>query len=155
MLRRGSFTSPAVNVMLFQASAENRDPTWATENATMRPNRPPAADTAGMNEKSGVIVAASRGVKVEVKLPAMTSAFRPTMTPRTMRRASDSVLAEVKTFWINLPSFRPRVLMKVRRAIISMPINCWVDRLKAYPEEISIGLMIQLVGEIHGIRTPR
>ena len=33
MLRRGSFTSPAMKVMFFQASAENREPTWATQKA--------------------------------------------------------------------------------------------------------------------------
>ncbi len=38
ILRRGSFTSPAVNVMLFHASAENSDPVWATQMATNRPN---------------------------------------------------------------------------------------------------------------------
>ena len=31
MLRRGSFTSPAVNVMLFQASAEKSEPVCATQ----------------------------------------------------------------------------------------------------------------------------
>ena len=38
MLRRGSFTSPAVNVMLFQASAEKSDPVCDTQIATNRPN---------------------------------------------------------------------------------------------------------------------
>src|SRR5213594_3360684 len=146
MLRRGSFTSPAVNVMLFQAS---------TENATMRPKNPLAAETAGRNEKSGVMVAGSRGVKGAAKLRAMTSAFRPTRTPRTMRSRSERVLAEVKTFWIILPSFRPRVLMNVRREIIRTPTSCWVERLRAYPEDRLNGLPIQLVGEIQGTRTPR
>ena len=38
MFRRGSFTSPAVNVMLFQASAEKSEPVCATQIATNRPN---------------------------------------------------------------------------------------------------------------------
>ena len=38
MLRRGSLTSPAVKVMLFQASAENSDPVCDTQIATNRPN---------------------------------------------------------------------------------------------------------------------
>ena len=38
MLRRGFFTSPAVNVMLFQASAEKSDPVCDTQIATNRPN---------------------------------------------------------------------------------------------------------------------
>src|ERR1700677_1086332 len=37
-LRRGFFTSPAVNVMLFQPSAENSEPTWAMHRATNKPN---------------------------------------------------------------------------------------------------------------------
>ena len=47
--RRGFFTSPAVKVMLFQASAENSEPTCATPKATRRPNPPAAAVTAGTN----------------------------------------------------------------------------------------------------------
>ena len=35
---RGSFTSPAVNVMLFQASAENSEPVCATQMAMNSPN---------------------------------------------------------------------------------------------------------------------
>ena len=38
MLRRGSFTSPAVKVMLFQASAENSEPVCATHTPTNSPN---------------------------------------------------------------------------------------------------------------------
>ena len=37
MLRRGSFTSPAVNVMLFHASAEKSDPVCVTQMATNNP----------------------------------------------------------------------------------------------------------------------
>ena len=37
MLRRGFFTSPAVNVMLFQASAENSDPVCDTQMAMNMP----------------------------------------------------------------------------------------------------------------------
>ena len=43
MLRLGSFTSPAVNVMLFQASEEKSEPTWATQKAINNPNPPAAA----------------------------------------------------------------------------------------------------------------
>ena len=38
MFRRGSFTSPAVKVMLFHASAEKSDPVCATQIAMNRPN---------------------------------------------------------------------------------------------------------------------
>src|SRR5256885_11331466 len=36
-LRRGSFTSPAVKVMLFQASAEKSELVWAKQMTTKRP----------------------------------------------------------------------------------------------------------------------
>ena len=39
MFRRGSLTSPAVNVMLFQASAEKSEPVCATQIATNKPER--------------------------------------------------------------------------------------------------------------------
>ena len=38
MFRRGSFTSPAVKVMLFQASAEKSEPVCETQIAMNRPN---------------------------------------------------------------------------------------------------------------------
>jgi hypothetical protein len=37
------------------------------------------------------------------------------------------VFAVVKTFWMILPYWRPRVLVHVRSAIIRMPTNCVVD----------------------------
>ena len=49
--RRGFFTSPAVKVMLFQASAENSEPTCATPNATSRPAAPAAAVSDGTQER--------------------------------------------------------------------------------------------------------
>src|SRR5438128_3508124 len=67
-VRRGFFTSPAVKVTLFQASEENKDPTWATQKAMNKPNAPPAAVTAGTKEKSGVMVEAPRGTQISVKL---------------------------------------------------------------------------------------
>ena len=50
MSRLGFFTSPAVNVMLFQASAEKSDPTCETPNAMSKPKVPDAAVTEGMND---------------------------------------------------------------------------------------------------------
>ncbi len=44
---------------------------------------------------------------------------------------SDSVLAEVKMFWISLPRCRPRVLMQVRKKISRIPTSCCTDRLTA------------------------
>ena len=93
--------------MLFQASAENSEPTCATENATIRPSRPLATDTTGMNEKSGRISSASCGEKGDAKFAAITSAFRPMMTPTMMSRASDRVFADVKMFWMSFPILIP------------------------------------------------
>src|SRR6185436_19646330 len=103
MLRLGSFTSPAVKVMLFQASEENSDPTCATHNATSRPSAPAAAVRLGSPPTSGEIVAGLTGVHIAEKLAAIASALLPTRMPSTMSAASDKVFAEVKTFWISLP----------------------------------------------------
>ena len=50
MVRRGSFTSPAVNVMLFQASDEKSEPVCEMQMPTKRPKAvaavsPPAMST--------------------------------------------------------------------------------------------------------------
>src|SRR5947208_3376398 len=94
----GFFTSPAVKVMLFQASEENREPTCATQNATNKPNRPPLAAIADIKETSGLIISTPRGVQRSVKLDLIASACRPTVKPIRMRTTSDNVLAEVKIF---------------------------------------------------------
>src|SRR3954467_72701 len=97
-LRFGFFTSPAVKVMLFQASEENREPTCATQNATNKPNNPPLAAIAEINETSGLIISTPRGVQKSVKLALIASACRPTVNPIKMRTTRDNVLAEVKIF---------------------------------------------------------
>ena len=132
MLRFGFFTSPAVKVMLFQASEEKSEPTCATQKATSSPNAPAvAAIGAAMREvrlDRRDVVRASRG---RVKLAAMAAALRPTRMPSTIRASSDSVLAEVKMFWISLPRRMPRVLSQVRKTISRMPTSCCVERLTA------------------------
>src|SRR5271154_414943 len=50
--RLGFFTSAAVKPMLFQASAENSEPTCATPNATKMPNAPLAAVTVGSSRRN-------------------------------------------------------------------------------------------------------
>src|SRR5436189_5935525 len=96
--RRGSLTSAAVNVTLFQASAENREPTCATHTAINSPIAPPAADTDATNERSDLIGDTRPGVHKCVKLLLMASALRPTNRPRAISASRDSVLAEVDTF---------------------------------------------------------
>ena len=55
-LRRGSFTSPAVKVMLFHASAEKSEPVCETQMATNSPNEV-EADSAGcdVRERRAVV----------------------------------------------------------------------------------------------------
>src|SRR2546430_15910623 len=95
MVRLGSRTSPAVKVILFQASEENSDPTWAAQMATSRPKAPPAAVTGEMNDKSGLISVTPRGVQKSPKLALNASALPPMKTQITINAASDSVLADV------------------------------------------------------------
>src|SRR5438034_11586127 len=104
MLRRGSFTSPAVKVMLFQASAEKSEPTCATQKATKRPNAPALAATLDTQDRFGLMGTTPRGVQTSLKLALMASALRPTSNPIRIKAISESVLAEVKVFWIHLPS---------------------------------------------------
>src|SRR5207253_2849920 len=150
LLRRGSCTSPAVNVILFQASAENKEPTCATQKAINRPRAPVAALRAGRKDRSGLTVTVFCGVQKLEKLAWMTSAFRPINKPIRIRASKDSVLAEVKMFWMSLPTCRPRVLIKVSRTTRSMATNCWTERLMASVEERLMGAMIQEVGENAG-----
>src|SRR5690348_14843050 len=95
-LRRGVRTSPAVNVMLFHASAEKSEPVCATHNATNKPNevsgvRPEAI---GMNP---------RGVHKSPKFPATAARFHPKKKPRPINPSSDPIFATVKTFCTRLP----------------------------------------------------
>src|SRR5437763_16893254 len=90
MLRRGSFTSPAVNVMLFQASAEKSDPVCDTHTATNKPN----AVTA---DSPGTISTAPRTVQRFPKLSATAAWFQPSGSPTTVNPASAPVFAVVKT----------------------------------------------------------
>src|ERR1017187_5280114 len=102
MLRRGCFPSPAVKVMLFQASEEKREPTWATQKAMNRPNAPPAAETVEMKDKSGLIGVTPRGVHRSLKLALTTSALRAKTRPMRMSATRERVLADVNMFWMSL-----------------------------------------------------
>src|SRR5437764_4314611 len=155
MFRRGSRTSPAVNVMLFHASEENSEPTWPTQTAIIIPSAPPAAETAPTKGRSDVTGEAAAGVQKFVKLACNALALRPTKMPSAINAMSDNVFAEVKTFWISLPSANPRVFTNVRRTIINIATSCWVERLTAYRCESVIGEIIQFVGETKSVTTPR
>ena len=80
MLRRGFFTSPAVNVMLFHASAEKSDPVCATQMATNRPKAVAAV-------RPGTISTAPRGVHEVAEVGRHAPAFQPSSRPdRDQRR---------------------------------------------------------------------
>src|SRR6266404_2520998 len=154
-LRRGFFTSPAVKVMLFQASDEKSEPTWATQKAMNNPNAPPVAATVGIKDKSGLMGETPVGVHRSEKLAFRASAFRPTKKPTKMSATKESVFAEVKTFWMSFPIWSPRVLMKVSNTMITIATNCCVERLTAYLSDKLMGGMSQDVGETPGASTPR
>ena len=75
--RLGFLTSPAVNAILFQASAEKSDPTCATPNATKIPKNPLATVTLGMSPRRkfapGSMACASRAAQKCAKLSAMAA----------------------------------------------------------------------------------
>ena len=122
MLRRGSFTSPAVNVMLFQASAEKSDPVCddadrdeQAERAS-RPSVPATMSTAPRDVPQVAEVVGDRRVIPAEQQP-----------DDDQRRTSAPVFAVVKTFWMILPYSRPRVFVHVRSAISTMPTSCVVE----------------------------
>src|SRR5438309_4379419 len=98
MFRRGSFTSPAVNVMLFHASDEKREPTCETQKAINNPKTPLAAVTSARDDKSGLIVPVGWGVQKLLKFAFITSALRPMNNPMKINASSDNVFADVNMF---------------------------------------------------------
>ena len=100
--RFGFFTSAAVKPMLFQASAEKSEPTWATPNATNRPKAPLAAVMVGTKLRRkfapGSIGCAPRMAHRWLKFSEIAAAFLPTNTPRRISPTSESVFALVKIF---------------------------------------------------------
>src|SRR5258707_2560808 len=81
MFRRGSFTSPAVNVMLFQASAEKSEPVCETQIATNNPNAVRA-------DRPGTIGAADRMDHNAPKLSDTAALFRPNRMPSRINAAN-------------------------------------------------------------------
>src|SRR5271155_765636 len=89
IFRRGFFTSPAVNVMLFQASAANSDPTCETHNATKSPYPVAALIPAAMGTYP-------TGDHISVNFARIPAALRQKRTPATISPASEAILHEVK-----------------------------------------------------------
>ena len=116
MLRLGFFTSPAVKVMLFQASAENSEPTCTTARITSRFTStmgPPTPTCTGMQRTPAGILPELAPARAEVRRHA--AALRPTVKASRISAASDSALAVVKTFWISAPSFTPKMFTMARK----------------------------------------
>src|SRR5262249_13888055 len=111
--------------------AENSEPTCPTQIAINIPSAPPVAETTPTNGRSDVIGETAAGVQKFAKLTLSASALRPTKIPSTTSAKSDSVFADVKTFWINLPIETARVFTIVRNTMITIATNCWVERLTA------------------------
>ena len=104
MLRRGFFTSPAVKVMLFHASAENSEPTCTTARITSTFTStmgPPMPTCTGCSELQPAFF--QNSLQPAPKFAFQAVALRPTVKPSSTSAASDSALAEVKMFWISAP----------------------------------------------------
>src|ERR1700741_5285976 len=97
----GFFTAAGGKPMLFQASAENSEPTWATPKATNKPKAPEAAVTVGRKPfrklAPGAMDSAPRIAHRWLKLSAMAAGFLPSRTHTTISPARANVLALVKT----------------------------------------------------------
>ena len=91
-LRRGFMTSPAVNVILFQASAEKSELVCATQMPTKSPKAVAAVNPSPTSCKP------PRNVQKSLKFAAPAPDFTPTMMPSTMSAMSAPVFAVVKIF---------------------------------------------------------
>src|SRR5215471_15040282 len=119
-LRLGFLTSPAVKVTLFQASAENRDPTWATAKMVRIPTNGPAAvplaEWGELNRQKSW------------KFAATACALRPTKIPAATNAASAETLAMVKIFCTVAPVLIPKTFRKLKKRIMTMPARFCVLR---------------------------
>src|SRR4028119_1368483 len=88
----GSLTSPAVKVMLFQASDEKSEPTCATQKAIKSPYKPFAAETPGATSATFV------GVQALAKFAEKIPACPPMKSPKRIKAASARVFVTVKVF---------------------------------------------------------
>ena len=95
-LRLGFFTSPAVKVTLFHASAENSDPTCATARIVSVPTitiGPPTPTCTACCAPSPALCQ-----KFAPKFAARACALRPSANPNTANPSSAETLAAVKMF---------------------------------------------------------
>ena len=107
----GLITSPAVKVMLFQASDENRDPTMAIPMAATRANPPNGILTPSFTCDASQKICLFRWKALE--LVANPS-------PIMMKRISKMTFPDVNVFWTCFPVLMPRVLIQVRKTMDPM-----------------------------------
>src|SRR5262245_24116872 len=89
-LRLGFLTSPAVKVTLFQASAENNDPTWATARIVRIPTKGPKSTPFASAPPAEC---AAPSCQKSVKFAATAFGLRPTKIPTSTSPASAETLA--------------------------------------------------------------
>ena len=119
-----------MNVTLFQASAENSDPTMAT----------PTSRTACMVQPAP----SQKWPKLRVR----AAGLRPSRNPMATSPNSAAVLANVKTFCTIAPVRMPRIFTAVSSPTIAIPTSCCVVS-PAFPLPIK-----WFCAEIHGTKTP-
>ena len=108
--RVGLRTSPAVKVMLFQASAAYRAPICALHNATSIPKA-----VAGEGPCPASVNPC--GVHAWPKFALTTEALQPINTPIAITARSDPIFIVVKTFCTPLPYLSPFMLVQVRNVM--------------------------------------
>jgi len=101
MLRFGSLTSPAVKVMLFQASAETANLFALRRYRTNNPN------AVCRRQASTKVVKRARTLPQAAKVRGRAPEREPINKPRTMSPNSAASFVVVKVFCTNLPSFKP------------------------------------------------
>src|ERR1035438_1312152 len=124
MLRLGFFTSPAVKVMLFQASAENSDPTCTTARITSRFTitvGPPTPTCTGCSELQPAFF--QNSLQLGPKLAPQAVMLRPIVNASRIKPASDNALAVVNTFWISAPNWTPKIFTIARKATMTIPVR--------------------------------
>ncbi len=99
MFRFGLTTSPAVNVMLFQASQENSEPTIATPIAARMENPVSGSIVSPPPDCSRVQAALQKSEKFAL----IAKSFAPQAIATTIRPKSAAVFVRVKTSWISFP----------------------------------------------------
>ena len=118
-MRFGSRISPAMKVALFQASAENSEPTIATA----------IAATSGMpSEPTPPSIATGKAGRDQ--FACHDSARAPSSRPHATSASTAAILARVKLVWIQRPPLMPRLLTQVRKSTSAIDTSCAALSLK-------------------------